>query len=52
MRHEENVDGSRCWTMVVLVRQPAREENDGGGVARKGLFCLGFVICNCPFGIF
>ena len=32
--------------MVVLVRQPAREENDGGVVALKGLFCLGlsFVI--------
>ena len=36
MRHEENVDGSLCKTMVVLVQQLAREEaDDGGGVALK-----------------
>ena len=36
MPHEENVDGSLCPTMVVLVRQLAKEEDDdGGGVALK-----------------
>lgn len=40
MWHEENVDGSLCQTMLVLVWQLAREEDDdGGGVALKGLFC-------------
>ena len=48
MRHEENVDGSLCPTMVVLVRHLAREEedDDGGGVALKDCFAkdLSFVI--------
>jgi len=47
MRHEENVDGSLCPTMVVQVRQLAKEEDDnGGGVALKDCFAkdLSFVI--------
>ena len=47
MRHEENVDGSLCPTMVVLVWQLAKEEDDnGGGVVLNDCFAkdLSFVI--------
>ncbi|XP_050253683.1 disease resistance protein Roq1-like [Quercus robur] len=55
MRHEENVDGSLCPTMVVLVRQLAKEEDDGGGgVALKDCFAkdLSFVIVLLDIFIF